>query len=141
VYGPQKFPEKCQRGMCSMVVGSFGVDGADLGDTLPTAHHIRWAMEVLGHAFALPMDDADVIHDSLRIYEKWLGVDASGKGGKDLRPACMQKVEQVFIQDLLGQMTLLFEERTPAAGAAANGSVTGAANEASVAKQVSLCSK
>lgn len=127
-----------------MVVGFLSPDNVDLGDVLPTAHHIRWAMEVLGHAFALPMDDADVILGSLRIYEKWLGVDstsASSKSGKDLRPACMQKVEQIFIQDLLGQMTLLFEERTPAAGTAANGSAASVASETSVAKQVSLCSK
>lgn len=109
-----------------MVVGFLSPDAVDLTDVLPSAHHVRWAMEVLGQAFALPMDDADVILGSLRIYDKWLGVDDAG--AKDLRPACMQKVEQVFIQDLLGQMTLLFEERP-------------AAPDASVAKQVSLCAK
>lgn len=139
----QKFSEKCQRGMCSMVVGFLSADNVELVDVLPTAHHVRWAMEVLGHAFALPMEDADVILGSLHIYEQWLGVDASAIAkGKDRRPACMQKVEQLFVQDLLGQMTLLFEER-PAATSNSNG--TGGAGsgntDANVTKQVSLCSK
>ncbi|RLN86510.1 hypothetical protein BBJ28_00024676 [Nothophytophthora sp. Chile5] len=123
--------------MCSMVVGFLGADGVDPVAVLPSGHHIRWAMEVLGHAFALPMEDADVIAGSLRIYERWLGVDDAslvakgGKGGKDQRPACMQKVEQTFIQDMLGQMTLLFEERSTSG--VASGSV-----DASVAKHVVL---
>ncbi|GMG18337.1 unnamed protein product [Phytophthora fragariaefolia] len=78
-------------------------------------------MEALGHAFALPMEDAEVVTGALRLYQRWLGVDedALGGKGKDQRPACMQKVEQSFIQDMLGQMTLLFEER-PSGGAESN---------------------
>ncbi|GMF09631.1 unnamed protein product [Phytophthora lilii] len=106
---PQKFSDKCQRGMCAMVVGYLSEENVDPLAVLPSGHHIRWAMEVLGHAFALPMEDAEVIAGSLRIYRRWLGADPDGK---DQRPACMQKVEQTFIQDMLGQMTLLFEERS-----------------------------
>ncbi|CAH0513347.1 unnamed protein product [Peronospora belbahrii] len=93
-----------------MVVSSLTDENIDTLIILPSGHHIRWAMEVLGHSFALPMEDSEVISGSLRIYQRWLGVDDE-KNGKDHRPACMQKVEQTFIQDMLGQMTLLLEER------------------------------
>lgn len=119
-----------------MVVTFLSGDGVDLADVLPSGHHIRWAMEVIGHSFALSMEDADVIAGALKIYEKWLGVEAPAPSGgakpKDSRPACMQKVEQTFIQDMLGHMTLLFEERTDAASRA---------SDALVAKHVSLCIK
>lgn len=97
--------------MCSMVVGFLSADKADFAQTLPSVHHIRWSMEVIGHSFALGMEDADVIFGALRIYEQWLGVDPN-KSPKETRPACMANVEQSFIQDMLGQMTLVFEDRT-----------------------------
>lgn len=124
--------------MCSMVVTFLSSDAVDLADVLPSGHHVRWAMEVIGHSFALGMEDADVIAGALKIYEKWLGVDGpplaatSGAKPKDHRPVCMQKVEQTFIQDMLGHMTLLFEERTDAASRS---------SDALVAKHVSLCTK
>ncbi|KAE9031980.1 hypothetical protein PR003_g12078 [Phytophthora rubi] len=133
----KKFSEKCQRGMCAMVVGQLTEESVDTLAVLPTGHHICWAMEVLGHSFALPMEDSEVISGSLRIYQRWLGVDEeslNGKSGKDLRPACMQKVEQTFIQDMLGQMTLLFEERST------NGVPSGSV-DSNMATHVALCTK
>ncbi|KUF99001.1 hypothetical protein AM588_10010749 [Phytophthora nicotianae] len=123
--------------MCSMVVGYLTEENVDTQTVLPSGHHIRWAMEVLGHSFALPMDDSEVIQGSLDIYQRWLGVDdetLAAKGGKskDQRPACMQKVEQTFIQDMLGQMTLLFEERS-------NNGVPSGSGEANMATHVALC--
>ncbi|ETL31956.1 hypothetical protein F441_15770 [Phytophthora nicotianae CJ01A1] len=138
-YVLKKFSDKCQRGMCSMVVGYLTEENVDTQTVLPSGHHIRWAMEVLGHSFALPMDDSEVIQGSLDIYQRWLGVDdetLAAKGGKskDQRPACMQKVEQTFIQDMLGQMTLLFEERS-------NNGVPSGSGEANMATHVALCTK
>lgn len=92
-----------------MVISFLNTDGIDLSDVLPTEHHIRWSMEIIGHAFALHLDDADVIVGAIRIYEKWLGVD--GKGSSDSRPKCMTSVEQDFIQDILGHLSLIFEDR------------------------------
>jgi hypothetical protein len=122
--------------MCSIVVTFLSSDSVDLADVLPTGRHILWAMEVIGHSFALGMEDADVISGALRIYERWLGVSvptpaANGAKPKDPRPACMQKVEQAFIMDMLGHMTLLFEERTDAASRSNEG----------MTKHVSLCIK
>ncbi|KAL4124790.1 hypothetical protein PRIC2_008384 [Phytophthora ramorum] len=133
-YVLKKFSDKCQRGLCSMVVGYLSEDDVDTVNVLPSGHHIRWSMEVLGHSFALPMEDSDVISGSLDIYQRWLGVDAEALDGKDQRPACMQKVEQTFIQDMLGQMTLLFEERS------SNGVPSGSV-ESNMATHVSLCTK
>lgn len=123
--------------MCAMVVDQLTEESVDTLAVLPTGHHIRWAMEVLGHSFALPMEDSEVISGSLRIYQRWLGVDEeslNGKSGKDLRPSCMQKVEQTFIQDMLGQMTLLFEERST------NGVPSGSV-DSNMATHVALCTK
>ena len=117
--------------MCSMVVSSLTETNVDTLTVLPSGHHIRWAMEVLGHSFALPMEDSDVIAGSLSIYQRWLGVDDETTSGRDQRPVCMQKVEQTFIQDMLGQMTLLFEERPKE-----DGSV-----EKNMATHVNLCTK
>jgi hypothetical protein len=130
-FSAQKFSDKCQRTLCSMVVGFLNTEGVDLSEILSSGHHIRWSMEIIGHSFALSMEDADVIAGALRIYEKWLGVDANAKTN-DQRPACMQKVEQAFIQDLLGQMTLLFEDRVD---------VARVQTDALMAKQVQLCSR
>lgn len=124
------------------MVVSFLTAEADMGTVLSTRHHVLWSMEIIGHSFALPMEDADVIHGALRIYEQWLAVEGFNvtngaktkeRGGNDKRPSCMLPVEQKFIQDLLGQMTLIFEERSDA-------SRSGTADTA-LAKQVSLCSK
>ncbi|KAI9995180.1 hypothetical protein PInf_012227 [Phytophthora infestans] len=138
-YVLKKFSDKCQRGMCSMIVGYLTEENVDTQSVLPSGHHIRWAMEVLGHSFALPMEDSDVIQGSLGIYQRWLGVDdetLTAKGGKskDHRPPCMQKVEQTFIQDMLGQMTLLFEERP-------NNGVPSGSSETNMATHVALCTK
>ncbi|GLE04540.1 hypothetical protein PINS_up013495 [Pythium insidiosum] len=125
----KKFSEKCQRTLCSMVVGFLTADNVDVADVLPSGHHIRWSMEIIGQSFALSLEDADVIAGAIRLYEQWLGVDAAAKT-KDKRPSCMQKVEQTFIQDLLAQMTLLFEERPDASRAA---------TDTLVSKHVQLC--
>ncbi|TDH70666.1 uncharacterized protein CCR75_006421 [Bremia lactucae] len=139
-YVLKKFSDKCQRGMCSMVVGFLTEENVNPQIVLPSGHHIRWAMEVLGHSFALPIEDSDVIAGSLGIYQRWLGVDDESlasngtKSIKDHRPSCMQKVEQTFIHDMLGQMTLLFEERS------SNGTPSGSF-ESNMAKHVALCTK
>ncbi|OQR83757.1 hypothetical protein ACHHYP_14313 [Achlya hypogyna] len=97
------FNEHCQRGICSMVTGFLGAP--DEPDVLATPAHVKWVMEALGHSFALGMEDAEVIAGSTRIYEKWLGLAGDG------RPKCMLPQEQEFIRDLLGHMSLIFEDR------------------------------
>ncbi|KAF0690210.1 Aste57867_18401 [Aphanomyces stellatus] len=73
---------------------------------LTTPTHVRWAMEPLGQSFALGMEDSDVILGAIRVYEQWLGL-----GPTDGRPKCMQQQEQEFIRDLLGHMSLVFEDK------------------------------
>ncbi len=147
------FDEKSQRGICSVVVRFLCTQHAsetppeitptsgnnvnhnhrntnaglakDPIDVLSTPTHIRWAMEALGHSFALGMEDADVITEAIRVYEKWLGLTVV-----DMRPKCMALQEQEFIRDLLGHMTLLFEEREAIRS-----------KPDLLAKQVSLCQK
>ncbi|OQS05931.1 hypothetical protein THRCLA_01994 [Thraustotheca clavata] len=98
------FDLSSQRGICSIVINFLG--SAASSDVLPTQVHVKWSMEALGHGFALDMDDADVIAGATRIYETWLGLSP-----KDARPKCMLGVEQEFIRDIVGQMSLIFEDR------------------------------
>ncbi|EQC33062.1 hypothetical protein SDRG_09581 [Saprolegnia diclina VS20] len=116
------FNESCQRGICSMVIGFLGA--GDEADVLATPTHVKWSMEALGHSFALGMEDADVISGATRIYEKWLGLHGDG------RPKCMLGQEQEFIRDLLGHMSLIFEDRDATRG-----------KPELLAKHISLCEK
>ncbi|RHY35255.1 hypothetical protein DYB32_000265 [Aphanomyces invadans] len=115
------FNEGCQRGVCSMVVGFLSnpseqqqssTDAAQASPSmvsvLTTPTHVRWAMEPLGHSFALSMEDSEVILGAIGVYERWLGL---GNAGLDGRPKCMHAQEQEFIRDLLGHMSLLFEDK------------------------------
>ncbi|ETV83727.1 hypothetical protein, variant 1 [Aphanomyces astaci] len=116
------FNEGCQRGICSMVVGFLSNTSEQQSSTevaasplppsmsvvLATPAHVRWAMEPLGHSFALGMEDSGVILGAIGVYEKWLGL---GSASADGRPKCMHAQEQEFIRDLLGHMSLLFEDK------------------------------
>ncbi|CAK4959894.1 unnamed protein product [Aphanomyces euteiches] len=111
------FNEGCQRGICSMVVGFLSASPPETpqGEGTPppppmsvltTPTHVRWSMEAIGHSFALGIEDSDVILGAIRVYEQWLGVSST-----DARLKCMQVQGQEFIRDLLGHMSLLFEDK------------------------------
>lgn len=89
----------------------FLTDESASDNVLTSASQIKWAMEAIGHSFALKMDEIDIISASLNLYEKWLGVHSSSTR-RETRPVCMLDVEQQFIQDMIGHMSLLFEVRS-----------------------------
>lgn len=56
-------------------------------------------------------DDTDLkCLASLDIYERWLSISSECRT-KDQRPQCVLEGEQVFIQDILDHITLLFDDR------------------------------
>ena len=64
-----RFSDQCQRGLCSIVVTFLASEDINVTEILPTRHHIIWAMEVIGHSFALSMENSDIISGALSIYE------------------------------------------------------------------------
>ncbi|RLO10655.1 hypothetical protein DYB28_004198 [Aphanomyces astaci] len=78
------FNEGCQRGICSMVVGFLSNTSEQQSSTEVAASPLPPSMSV------------------------WLGL---GSAGADGRPKCMHAQEQEFIRDLLGHMSLLFEDK------------------------------
>lgn len=59
---------------------------------LHSSAHVQWVMEVVGHGFALPIEDVTIIQDAVSIYTQWL-LEPS------LRPALINEdATQHFIQ-------------------------------------------
>ena len=84
-------------------------------------------MEIIGHVFTLEMEDSKIITrnntsyinvsflknlivDALDIYEMWLNL-RDLQSSVDESPPCMVSLQQPFIQEMIGHMSLLFEER------------------------------
>ena len=120
------FSPECSRDICYTTISYLtSIDaGQDIRDMLSSATHIKWAMEILGHAFALRMEDYDIIKGTIEIYEKWLRIDRR----IDMRPPCILHVEQGFIQEMLGHLSLLFEDR-------------GGKDASSIEQHISLCQR
>lgn len=43
---------------------------------LQTSFHLRWAMEAIGQAFSLPLEDERIINAAIEIYRRWALVPA-----------------------------------------------------------------
>jgi hypothetical protein len=71
---------------------------------LLTEFHVRWAMEVIGHAFTLPIEDAKDISGALSLYERWLLSEVD-------RPIPISRDETPFFKDIFCHISLLFLPR------------------------------
>ena len=70
---------------------------------LRTEFHVSWAMECLGYAFSLPIDQQEVIQKAVNVYTAWLSpVD---------RPECIAGNEAFYQREILCHFSLLFVER------------------------------
>lgn len=70
---------------------------------LRTEFHVSWAMECLGYAFSLPIDQQEVIQKAVNVYTAWLSpVD---------RPECISSNESFYQREILCHFSLLFVER------------------------------
>ncbi|KND00537.1 uncharacterized protein SPPG_09225 [Spizellomyces punctatus DAOM BR117] len=82
----------------------------DPSSLLTSPAHVRWAMEVIGQGFALPIEDVGIIHQTIAVYSNWL-LDPS------TLPSAIQErkgsdVEQKFWQTIFQQFSLLFQPRS-----------------------------
>ena len=73
---------------------------------LPTAGHVRWAMELIGAGFTLPIEEYPVINSALAIYTRWLLSNSP-----DERPVPIVQDEAPFFKDMFGHISLLFAFR------------------------------
>ena len=65
--------------------------------------HVKWAMEFLGYAFSLPIDNSEVITGAFDIYRKWLL--------EEDRPECIKQNENFYQQEIIGHLSLIFTKR------------------------------
>jgi hypothetical protein len=101
---------KCSRKLVATFIRELQADAKDPSDLmvlLPTTGHVRWAMELIGHSFVLPMEDHGTIKVAVEIYLGWL-IKA---GAVDVRPAPIQRDECSFFKDIFCHLSLLFEPR------------------------------
>ncbi|KAI8817858.1 uncharacterized protein EV422DRAFT_570333 [Fimicolochytrium jonesii] len=82
---------------------------------LTSAAHVRWAMEVVGQGFALPIEEWGVIRACLGVYASWLGGGNGEVGGAPVAIGELTgtEVEQRFWQTIFEQLSLLFQPRSP----------------------------
>lgn len=73
------------------------------GQSLVTPFHVRWVMESVGHAFALPIDEADLIEKALAVYFGWIFGPQ--------RPPPMREDERPFLAEIFRHFSVLFEPK------------------------------
>ena len=63
----KRFPAQARAEVCKQIVTFLADDLGNIDTVLPTTTHVRWAMEVVGASFQLPMSYRDVIAKSIKI--------------------------------------------------------------------------
>ena len=83
--------------------------------------HITFALEFLGHALSLPFTEEKIIILALRIYQRWLGIDFSQRliDQRNIPKGFMDN-SQLFIQEVIKQLSLIFTQRKMAIGVSDN---------------------
>ncbi|KAI8914720.1 hypothetical protein DFJ77DRAFT_31173 [Powellomyces hirtus] len=77
---------------------------------LTSPAHVRWAMEIVGQGFALPIEDAATIWMTITVYDAWL----AGHAPCGIADVEGTPVEQRFWQTIFEQFSLLFQPRPKA---------------------------
>ncbi|XP_049849368.1 uncharacterized protein LOC126318596 [Schistocerca gregaria] len=98
----RKFPHQVKKILVAEVVSQLF--DQEIVDSLTTPAHVRWVLEVVGHGFALPMENLTVIEQCVAIYRNWLV-----KGGR--APKGFEGFEQSFWREMFGHLSYLFEPR------------------------------
>ncbi|EFC50362.1 rap/ran GTPase-activating protein [Naegleria gruberi] len=104
------FPLDVKRVVISSIVDYFNNQNNTAKNGLSTTAHVEWVMEVVGHAFQLPIADHQTIDRAINVYNKWLFEE-------NQRPIPLQENLQYFVQQIFNHFSLLFEERGPESGA------------------------
>jgi len=111
----KNFPLEVKRVVISSIVDYFNTQNAVAKNFLTTTSHVEWVMEVVGHAFQMPIADHQTIDRAINVYNKWL-FEA------DQRPTPVDENLQYFIQQIFNHFSLLFEERGLDSGGAGTSS-------------------
>lgn len=69
-----------------------------------TDFHAKWAMECLGYAFSLPLEQYEVIQKAINVYAVWLNLPEG-------RPDCIAAEEGFYQREIISHFSLLFQER------------------------------
>ncbi len=104
----KNFPPEMHKVLCRSFV-TFLNEGRNAAKLLTTASHVRWAMEIIGLSFGLPMDSIDIIQSAFNLYESWCSRD--GDNMHENRPTALLEDEQTFLQAMIGHMSILFQDR------------------------------
>jgi len=75
-------------------------------NALPTHFHVQWAMESIGYAFSLNIDQHSTIKQAIEIYTHWLNYSKL-----DLRPSVIAEEEGFYQREMISHFSLLFVER------------------------------
>lgn len=70
-----------------------------------TDFHAKWAMECVGYAFSLPLEQHDIIQKAIGVYAIWLNQP-------DIRPECIATEEPFYQREIISHYSLLFQERS-----------------------------
>eukprot|EP00762_Andalucia_godoyi_P004164 ANDGO_06351.mRNA.1 putative Rho GTPase-activating protein CG5521 len=99
------YPLPVRRTLVSQIV-SFVRNDVRSSAVFTTKAQMDWSFECLGQAFALPIDDSDVIQNAVDIYRSWIQNAA-------MRPPAFLESShaQIFFQDMFKHFSLMFETR------------------------------
>ncbi|KAJ5070469.1 hypothetical protein M0811_10941 [Anaeramoeba ignava] len=96
------FPHTSSRDIEQIVVNVL-LDVENARKILTSTFHIKWAMEVVGHSFSLPIEEHQIIKGAIQIYERWLmGTQV---------PEAFRELENFFYREIFGHMSLIFAPR------------------------------
>ncbi|GJJ73253.1 hypothetical protein EMPS_05611 [Entomortierella parvispora] len=103
-----RFPLQVRKTLITEVASTLLVS-SDL-TLLSSMAHMRWAMEVLGQGFALPLEELSIAQETTQLYSQWLFEP-------QMRPMAFHQAvgtedEQLLYQTIFHHYSLLFQVRT-----------------------------
>ncbi|KAF9102141.1 hypothetical protein BGX29_004915 [Mortierella sp. GBA35] len=103
-----RFPLHVKKTMITEVTSTLLVS-SDL-TLLSSMAHMRWAMEVLGQGFALPLEELSIAQETTQLYSQWLFEP-------QMRPLAFRQAagtadEQLLYQTIFHHYSLLFQVRS-----------------------------
>ncbi|KAG0082686.1 hypothetical protein BGZ93_002318, partial [Podila epicladia] len=102
-----RFPLSVRKTLITEVTSTL-LSTSDLS-LLSSLAHMKWAMEVLGQGFALPLEELSIAQETTQLYSQWLFEP-------QLRPLAFREAagtadEQVLYQTMFHHYSLLFQVR------------------------------
>ncbi|KAJ6253423.1 hypothetical protein M0813_13393 [Anaeramoeba flamelloides] len=97
-----RFPHALKKSVISQIL-NYLLECSNLDNLIPSTFHMKWFLEVTGQAFALPIEEHQIISVALKIYDSWiLGLNL---------PSVFDQKKNFFYQEIFGHLSLIFEQR------------------------------